>query len=83
MPNVVGVMLAVFQKRHRETHFQATVVDKTGGTIRVRRDGEDAEPLPYAAFSGVAALVSAGDRVGVVDFTGDGGWVVVGKIVSS
>lgn len=82
--NILAAAAALFQRRHRDTHFAATVIDKSGGTIKVQRDGSPApEAIYWAAISGVAATVSAGDRVAVVDLTADGGYVVLGKIVNS
>lgn len=84
MSNILDAAAQLFARRHRQTHFQATVVDTSGGTIQVQRDGQATpEGVFYAAYSGVAAAVSPGDRVGVVDFTGDGAYVVTGKIVNS
>lgn len=72
-----------FSRRHNATHFAATVIAESGGTIQVQRDGAAApEAVFYAALSGVTAITAPGDRVAVVDLTGEGGYVVLGKIVN-
>ncbi len=68
-------------KRHRETHFRATVDDTAGNKIGIIRDGQSvADGQRYPATAGLAASVAPGDEVFVVDINGDGGYFVVAEI---
>lgn len=68
---------------HRDTHFLATVDSVDGNKIAILRDGQTTpDSVAYAAASGLAAAVVAGDRVLVVDATGNGGYVVLCEVVS-
>lgn len=80
-----NVMVAVFRgilRRHRETHFIATVDTFTGGgpTATVIRNGQtvaDGEEYVVADHVGILA---PGDIVFLVDSTGGGGFLILAKI---
>lgn len=81
--NVLAEAKKLVANWHRDTHFFATVDSVDGNKIAIVRDGQTiADPVAYAAASGLAAAVSAGDRVLVVDGTGNGGYVVVCEVVN-
>lgn len=81
--NVLAEAQRLWRAFHRETSFLATVDSVSGGSIKVKRDGQPAaEPIFYAAANGLAAAVAAGQRVLVLDPTGEGGYVVVCRVVT-
>lgn len=57
----------------------ATVVGISGDLVNVQRNGPGVDAKYYARLEGSWTTV-AGDIVLMIDSTGDGGWVVVGKI---
>lgn len=79
--DLLGPIGRLWGQRHRDTHFRAIVTDTAGNTIQIRRV-EQANPDEqyYAAHEGIAAAVSPGDEVTVVDFTGEGGYIVTGHV---
>lgn len=81
MANVMVEVRKLLHQRHQSTHFVATVTDTSGSTIQVQRDGQTVpDGSFYAATDGLAAAVVAGDRVFVVDVSGDGGYLVLAKL---
>lgn len=68
---------------HRETHFFADIDTYTSGpppTATITRNGQTvADGQEYEVADEVAAL-SPGDRVIVLDVTGDGGLVIMHKM---
>lgn len=81
--NVLAEVRRLWLEWHRASIFIATVDSISGGSIKVIRDGQStAEPVFYAAANGLAAAVSAGHRVLVVDASGEGGYVVVCRVVT-
>lgn len=82
--NVMAVVQGLILRMFRDWVFAATVDSISGGTVKVIRDGQSQpEGVFYAAANGLAAGLSGGHRVLVVDVTGSGGYVVVCRIVNS
>lgn len=83
MENILAKAVGKDDENHRATHFAATVVATSGNTVKVQRDGS---PTPDAVFyptiSGTIAGIAAGQRVAVVDFSGEGGYIVMGRILT-
>lgn len=80
--NILHEALRLIQRTNREACFIATVVSTGGNGIKVRRDSSPTDDgVFYAAAAGLAAAVSAGDRVLVIDASGSGGYVVVCEVV--
>lgn len=81
MANLMADVKALIQRIHRDCHFIATVEDTSGNTIQIRRSGASTpDGSYYQAADGVAAAVSPGDKVLVVDVTAAGGYLVVCKV---
>jgi hypothetical protein len=79
--NLVADSLARFLNRWVDLVFTAEVTSKSGNRVAFirNRPGAVAEG-PYPALEGVAASVTAGDRVLVIDTTGDRTFVVIGRV---
>lgn len=83
MLNVLAEAARLIQRHHRDTHFVATVASVSGNRIFVIRDGQTAtDGLAYAAAAGLAAAVSPGDRVLVIDATAKGGYIVLCEVTT-
>ena len=79
--NVLAEARRLINRLHRERSFRATVDSVAGNTIKVIRTGQAApDDQFYAAAAGLAAAVSPGDEVYVVDITGGGAYFVVAEI---
>lgn len=79
--NIMAEVQRLIYRTHRELSFLATVTDTSGSTIQVQRDGQAVPDASYyQGVDGLAAAVSPGDRVYVVDVTGSGGYLVVAAL---
>lgn len=66
---------------HRQTHRLATVVGNTSNEVRVSWNTVRGDEMTrtFPKLSGVTVV--ANDTVLMVDATGDGGWVILGKVI--
>lgn len=80
MTNILKKAQDLDTSAHRQRHMRATVVDNDTNQVFIRRNGfitQDGQSYPK--LSGVSVV--ADDEVAMVDLTGNGGWIILGKIV--
>ena len=65
---------------HRTRHMRAVVTGNDTNQVFIQRNGfTTPDGQSYAKLAGVT--VSADDEVAMIDLTGNGGWIVLGKIM--
>lgn len=82
---ITDTILRWIRLRHRETHFFATVDVYTGGnrTATIIRNGQTiADAQPYQIADSIGSL-SNGQSVLVVDYTGEGAFVIVARFTAT
>lgn len=78
-PNIPATAQALDGEWWRKHVMLATVVDTAGDLVQVQPNGPGVDAKFYTRFAGKWPL-APGDVVGMIDFSGIGGWVIVGKI---
>ena len=79
--NPLAEAAKLIKRHYRRSQFVAEVISTSGNQISIRRVGASVTEGPYAAADGLAAAVSAGDRV-KVERDGEHSFLVAYKVVS-
>jgi hypothetical protein len=78
--NIVAEIERRFSLLYRSTHRLATVVGNTSNEVQVTWNTPGGDMTrTFPKLSGVTVI--ADDIVMMVDATGNGGWVVIGKVI--
>ena len=79
-PTIADWVAEAVERWHRGVVMRAIVTGNNSNEVNIRREGyTNADARSYPKLAGVS--VAAGDEVIMIDVTGRGGWVVLGKVV--
>lgn len=80
MSNILEKAQRLDKESHRMRHMRAIVVSNDTNQVFIQRNGyTDPDGQSYAKLFGVTVV--ADDEVAMVDITGNGGWIILGKIL--